>query len=218
MKKTVITLKEYQGFQKAYDFFNRELFAGGLPQVLVTLQRHANSRGYFSPQRFKGRVEKASVHELALNPDTFTGRTDELILSTLVHEMCHVWQETYGAPSRRGYHNREWAQKMREVGLQPTTTGKEGGAETGQAVTHFILPKGRYETAYAKLAATGLQLNWQSLPAMGQGRGKISSKTKFSCPKCGQNAWAKPGALLICGVCFNNGGGDICSMVTEQEL
>lgn len=175
MNKTVITLKEYQGFQKAYDFFNRELFAGSLPQVLVTLQRHANSRGYFSPQRFKGRVEKASVHELALNPDTFINRTDEMILSTLVHEMCHVWQETYGQPSRRGYHNRQWAQKMREVGLQPTTTGKEGGAETGQAVTHYILPKGQYGTAYAKLAATGLQLNWQSLPAMGQGRGKNSS-------------------------------------------
>jgi hypothetical protein len=73
MKKTVITLKEYQG-----DFFNGELFAGSLPQVLVTLQRHANSRGYFSPERFKGRVEKASVHELALNPDTFINRTDEM--------------------------------------------------------------------------------------------------------------------------------------------
>ena len=91
---------------------------------------------------------------------------------------------------------------MREVGLQPTTTGKEGGDETGQAVTHYILPGGRYETAYAKLAASGLQLNWQSLPAMGQGRGKNFSKTKFSCTGCGQNAWAKPGARLICGVCY----------------
>jgi hypothetical protein len=52
MKTAVITLKEYQGFQRAYDFFNRELFAGSLPQVLVTLQRHANTRGYFSPDRF----------------------------------------------------------------------------------------------------------------------------------------------------------------------
>jgi SprT-like family len=164
MKKEVLTLKEYQGFQKAYDFFNRILFAGSLPQVLVTLQRHANTRGYFSPERFKGRVENAAVHELALNPDTFTGRTDELILSTLTHEMCHVWQETYGEPSRQGYHNREWAMKMREVGLQPTTTGEPGGKETGQAVTHYILPDGRYAQAFAKLADTGFQLRWQSLP------------------------------------------------------
>src|SRR2546423_8938080 len=98
MKTAAITVTEYQGFQRAYDFFNRELFTGTLPQVLVTLQRHANTRGYFSPMRFHGRIEKAAVHELALNPDTFTGRTDEMILSTLAREMCHVWQETYGNP------------------------------------------------------------------------------------------------------------------------
>jgi hypothetical protein len=214
MNKAVITLKEYQGFQRAYDFFNRILFAGSLPQVLVTLQRHANTRGYFSPERFKGRVEKAAVHELALNPDTFTGRTDELILSTLTHEMCHVWQETHGEPSRRGYHNREWAGKMREVGLQPTSTGEEGGKETGQSVTHYILPDGRYAKAYAKLAASGFQLHWQSLPAVGSA--KKSSKNKFTCPECEQNAWAKPGASLICGQCFKNREGEVSFMVPEK--
>jgi hypothetical protein len=127
-----------------------------------------------------------------------------MILSTLVHEMCHVWQETYGNPSRRGYHNREWAAKMREVGLQPTSTGKPVGMETGQAVTHYILLDGRYTQAYTKLAATGFQLHWQSISYAGQGSAKKSSKTKFSCPECGQNAWAKPGALLICGVCYDD--------------
>jgi ribosomal protein S27AE len=214
MKTAVITLKEYQGFQRAYDFFNRELFAGSLPQVLVTLQRHANTRGYFSPQRFKGRVEKAVVHELALNPDTFTGRTDELILSTLVHEMVHVWQETHGEPSRRGYHNRQWAGKMREVGLQPTSTGEPGGMETGQSITHYIFPDGRYARAYATPSDSGYQLHWQSVSVGGSA--KKSSKNKFTCPECGQNAWAKPGARLICGECFDEGNGDICLMVAEQ--
>jgi ribosomal protein S27AE len=214
MKTAVITLKEYQGFQRAYDFFNRELFAGNLPQVLVTLQRHANTRGYFSPERFKGRIDRQTVHELALNPDNFTGRTDEMILSTLVHEMCHVWQQTYGEPSRRGYHNRQWAEKMREVGLQPTSTGEPGGMETGQAVTHFIILEGRYARAYAQLAASGFQLHWQSLPAVGSK--KKSSKRKFTCPECGQNAWAKPTARLICGECFDEGEGDICFMLAEQ--
>jgi hypothetical protein len=200
MKKEIITLKEYQGFQRAYDFFNRELFSGRLPQVLVTLQRHANTRGYFSPERFKGRVEKQTVHELALNPDTFTGRTDEMILSTLVHEMVHVWQETYGEPSRRGYHNREWAKKMQDVGLQPSSTGGPGGMETGQAMSHYVLPEGRYSVAFAKLAQSGLQLHWQSTQAVGGA--KVTSKRKFTCPECQQNAWAKPGAVLICGQQF----------------
>jgi len=45
---------------------------------------------------------------------------------------------------------------------------------------------------------------------------KKSSKTKFSCLECGQNAWAKPGARLICGECFNNPEGDIQYMISEQ--
>jgi hypothetical protein len=214
MKTEVLTLKEYQGFQRAYDFFNRELFAGSLPQVLVTLQRHANTRGYFAPFRFKGRIEKQSVHELALNPDNFTGRSDELILSTLTHEMCHVWQETHGEPSRRGYHNRQWAEKMREIGLQPTSTGEPVGMETGQGVTHYILPEGRFASTYAQLASSGFQLHWQSLPAGGSKT--KSSKRKFTCPECGQNAWAKPGAILICGQCFKSGEGEIRNMVPEK--
>ena len=103
-----ITPAEYSAFQEAYDFFNTALFDGLLPDVLVTLQRQARSRGYFSPQRFRSRVEEALVHELALNPDCFRERTDEEICSTLAHEMVHVWQQTYGRAPRKAYHDRQW--------------------------------------------------------------------------------------------------------------
>ena len=59
--KEPITPAEYGAFQEAYDFFNTQLFAGSLPRVLVTLQRHAKARGYFSPDRFSGRTEKAAA-------------------------------------------------------------------------------------------------------------------------------------------------------------
>src|SRR5437763_12240072 len=217
MKTAAITITEYQGFQHAYDFFNRELFEGSLPQVLVTLQRHANTRGYFSPERFAGRIDEAAVQELALNPDEFTGRTDAMILSTLVHEMCHIWQQTHGKAPRRGYHDRQWAGKMREIGLQPSSTGEEGGKETGQSVSHYILPGGRYGKAYAKLALQGFALHWQSAPVSGEGRAKKLSKVKFTCPECGQNAWAKPGARLLCGECYDGGEGTVCSMLAGEQ-
>jgi predicted SprT family Zn-dependent metalloprotease len=217
MKTEAFTKTEYQGFQQAYDFFNRALFQGGLPQVLVTLQRHANTRGYFSPERFNGRIDESAVHELALNPDTFTDRTDEMILSTLAHEMAHVWQQTHGNPPRRGYHDRQWAAKMKEIGLQPSSTGEPGGMETGQSVTHYLIPGGRYSLAYAKLASRGFQLHWQSAPESKEARAKKSSKTKYTCPNCGQNAWAKPGAQLICGVCYDEGHGGIYVMMAAEE-
>jgi SprT-like family len=205
MNKT-ITRREYSAFQDAYDFFNKELFPEcRLPDPLVTLQRHANTRGYFAAERFHGRVEKDSVaHELALNPDAFVSRSDELILSTLVHEMVHAWQETHSKVPRQGYHDKQWAAKMKEVGLCPSTTGEAGGKETGQNVTHYIVPDGPYARAYQKLAATGFRLNWQSQPAEADRKRqtKKASKTKFTCPVCGTNAWAKPGTLLICGDCY----------------
>src|SRR5215471_349609 len=123
MKHERITQAEYRAFQAAYDFFNAQLFGGSLPPVLVTLQRHARTRGYFAPERFNGRIEDTAVHELALNPDSFTGRSDEMILSTLAHEMAHVWQQTHGTPPRRSYHDRQWAAKMHEIGLHPSSTG-----------------------------------------------------------------------------------------------
>ena len=214
-RNETITEGQYRAFQQAYDFFNAELFGGTLSPVLVTLQRHAKARGYFSPERFTGRIDKAAAHELAMNPDTFTGRSDEDILSTLAHEMAHVWQQAHGKPPRRSYHDRQWAAKMKEIGLQPSTTAAPGGKETGQAVTHYILPGGPYAKAYARLKATGFQLHWQSAPQGEQAKAKKASKTKYTCPECGQNAWAKPGTLLICGDCYDDGEGDTCFLLAE---
>jgi hypothetical protein len=212
-----ITQAEYKAFQQAYDFFNAELFAATLPNVLVTLQRHAKAYGYFSPERFIGRTEKEAAHELAMNPDHF-GRTDELILSTLVHEMVHVWQKTHGKMPRRGYHDRQWAAKMKEVGLYPSDTAQPGGKETGQNMGHYIIEGGPFSTAFAKLQATGFKLRWQSRSAEADPtrKAKKASKTKFTCLECGQNAWAKPDALLICGECYEDGEGEICVMQAEE--
>src|SRR5438105_2346641 len=102
---------------------------------------------------------------------------------------------------------------MKEIGWQPTQTGMAGGKETGQSVTHYIMPGGPYSRTYAKLKATGFQLHWQSASQGSQARAKRSSKTKFTCPECGQNAWAKADAMLICGNCYEDGEGDICFML-----
>ena len=56
------------------------------------------------------------------------------------------------------------------VPQNPTSTGEPGGMETGQSMTHYILPEGRYARAYAQLASSGYQLHWQSLPAVGSAK------------------------------------------------
>ncbi|MDQ2840171.1 MAG: SprT-like domain-containing protein [Acidobacteriota bacterium] len=141
------------------------------------------AKGYFAPERFAGRVENTTAHELALNPDVFTGRSDELILSTLVHEMAHVWQQTHGTLPRRCYHDKEWAAKMKEISLQPSTTGEPGGKET-RSERHALPDFGR--CLCPRLCEAGrywLQLNWQSVPFdRGERQKKVARKTKYTCP------------------------------------
>src|SRR5262249_37129440 len=132
-----ITPVEYSGLQEAYDEFNKQLFGGNLVDVFITYQRHAHSRGHFSPDRFSVRTASFGRHELALNPDHFVGRSDAEIASTLVHEMVHVWQQQHGKPPSRGYHDKEWSAKMKTIGLQPSSSGTVGGKETGQRMSHY---------------------------------------------------------------------------------
>ena len=110
---------------------------------------------------------------------------------------------------------KKWAAKMKEIGLQPSTTDEPGGKETGQSVTHYIIAGGPYAKAYAKLKARGFRLHWQSTPAEEGAKAKKASKTKYTCPECGQNAWAKPDALLICGACYEEDNSAISTMVAE---
>jgi hypothetical protein len=196
-----VTTVEYSAFQQAYDFFNAVLFQASLPYLLIVLHRKAHSRGYFAPKRFSGRIDKSVVHELALNPDCFTGRTDEEILSTLAHEMVHVWQETHGEPSKRTYHNRQWANKMKDIGLYPSHNGEVGGRETGQSMTHYIVKGGPYSVAYAKLKAKGLKLHWQSTPFGANGAKAKTSKNKFTCPGCDMNVWGDSKVEVTCTKC-----------------
>lgn len=209
MKNTTVTTQQYGAFQQAYDFFNKKLFNNELPNVLITMNRHAKSLGYFAPEKFGARQDEGTVHELSMNPDHF-GRTDEAILSTLAHEMAHVWQQEFGKKPRGGYHDKQWGAKMKEIGLHPSDTGCPGGKETGQRMTHYIVEDGLYKQAFNELMSKGFELKWGSQTAqINAAAGKASvrakkaaSKTKYTCPDCGTNAWAKPDTKLQCGECI----------------
>ena len=68
-------------------------------------------------------------------------------------------------------------------------------------MSHYILPAGRFAAAYAKLQKTGFKLHWQSTEPTKERERSKKSKTKFTCPRCGLNAWAKPDATLDCHAC-----------------
>lgn len=196
------TSKTYDGLNSAYAYFNDRLFFGQLPACLITIQRKNRTFGYFAGDRFGTADDQEITDEIALNPTHFAQRSTEQTLSTLVHEMVHLWQHHFGKPSRSAYHNKQWAGKMKEVGLIPSSTGEPGGKETGQKVSHYIADEGPFRTACAEFTDLGHTLPYvERWTDQASRRKKAASKTKYTCAKCNFNVWAKPDAHVVCGDC-----------------
>jgi hypothetical protein len=218
-KPTADTATEWQA---AYDFFNVELFGGELPNCLITVKAQPRSRGYFAWDRWDNQITAEKTDEISMNSLLFAHQSLDVTLSTLVHEMAHLWHfriepETFS----KTYHNKAWAAKMETVGLMPTTDGTKEGAKTGRSCTHYIIEGDVFEAASAKLIADGFGLTWAEtgivsttptggaaggtvtgagvLPVTASRAKKRASKSKFTCETCGSNAWAKASAKLLCG-------------------
>ncbi len=197
------TEQAYRALQQAYDLFKARLFAGQLPPCLITLQRKNRTYGYFCGDRWND-LAGALTDEIALNPAHFANRQTTAVLSTLAHEMVHLWQHHFGTPSRNGYHNREWGAQMDVIGLCPSHTGQPGGKRTGQAMTHYLVEGGPFAQGCAALLAEGFVISCRDRAQeerSGKNPGKSGVRTKYTCPDCGVNAWAKPDTMLRCGTC-----------------
>lgn len=199
------TLGQFGAYEAAFDFFNEELFGGALPPCMLNFSRAANSAGFFAPNRWR-RGEKRT-HEISLNPDVLDMKLIE-VMQTLVHEMCHLWQQEFGKPPRRCYHNKEWSAMMQAIGLMPSSTGKPGGARTGQHMQDYVIAGGRFHAAFMQMPDVCL-LPWLSGKAGIAGdekedqeeKEKKRNKVKYTCPDCATNVWGKPGLMICCVGC-----------------
>lgn len=217
----------YSELQAAYDVFNAELFQGQLPACLITLQRRdSRSFGYFSSRRFGARVDGVGeTDEIALNPLKFKSHGPREALQTLAHEMCHLWQHHCGKPSRKAYHNHEWANKMESIGLMPSDTGAPGGKRVGQSMADYVIEGGPFEAVANRLLAGDFRLAWYDraeeliaeqtlgqvavamLSAPGEAAAAVATATasrakhKFVCGHqgCKAKAWGKQTLHIVCG-------------------
>jgi hypothetical protein len=199
------TRETYDPLQLAYETLNRALFENSLPNALITLQRRRGTYSYFVGDRF-ARPDGAVTGEIALNPSHFRNRPVAEVLATLAHEMVHLSQHHFGKLGRGRYHNMEWAEKMKAIGLQPSSTGKEGGEEVGDVMDHIIVADGGFDRTVKKMMAKGFVLSWteqpeKSLDALREANGESRSgqRVRYVCPHGDMKAWAKHEAKLVCG-------------------
>ena len=150
----------YDQLQQAFAFLNNRLFGGSLPPVMLTLQRRAKTRGYYSPKQF-ARPDGNTVGEIAVNPAYLATTPLVVLLSFIAHDMCHAWRTTTSeAPPRRCYHDIAWAKKMREIGLEPSDTGLPGGTHVGERMRHMIRSDGLFMVSMKELVDSQFSLAW----------------------------------------------------------
>lgn len=207
----------YSSFDLAFRYFNSEFFDGILPDCVFTLQRIWRVKGYFAGLRFL--FPEGERSEIAVNPSYFGVLSDEEILSTLVHEMCHLHQFVIGKKSSEGYHSVSWADDMERCGLCPSSTGKPGGKKTGYRITQYI-PDGSFFLGHCrKLESEGFSISFKDkvtdegvmLDVSGNTRvrnGLSGKRVCYSC-QCGCRVWGKGGLSLSCKKC----GGDFLPVV-----
>jgi len=193
------TKDQFESFEYIFEHFNSGLFKGCLPQVILTFSRGKRFHGFFAPDRWKSNGKE--FHEIALNPETMN-RPKDLVCSTLVHEQVHLWQQVYGIKKpKRAYHNKEWAKKMKDVGLYPSNTGHEGGKEVGANMTHYIIPDGPFIKCYKTLDPKSF-LPFEAIVRLeSKVAKKKKNKVKYCCPGCQLNVWGGKDLLLRCNEC-----------------
>lgn len=214
-----LTEKAYEDLVFAMRFFKERLFGGELSDCILSFARLRHVLGYFCPDRFENQNGELA-HEISLNPAHLKVRGDRDALSTLVHEMVHLWRHDHGplnargGKGSRGYHDKVWAAKMIEVGLMPVSFDQPGKM-TGYRVSHEIIEGGQFDLDCSELLANGFQINWHDRPQFPEPEDdpdagdeptpakpkKKKDRVKFTCVECGLNAWAKPSAQLVCGPC-----------------
>ena len=192
------TTELYAELQEIFDFFNQKLFIGELPNCLISLQRSKGAAGYFAYSSWENEKGK-KIDEIALNPSGFKDKYLKTILSTFIHEMCHLWQSYFGKPGKNGYHNQEWSEKMQAVGLMPSHTGERGGNQTGYKMSHFVLDNGLYKKSFEELEKLGGKMSW--IESVGEQKKSYIKKMKYVCSKCNIKLWGKPNLNIICGNC-----------------
>lgn len=209
-----ITKKQFTALNELYNYYNRRLFNGQLPECMVSIVRARRYHGAFAPNRWKERNgDNQLVHEIVLNANTMT-RPDKAWHSTLVHEMVHLYIEVFRNGTSRGYHCKRWVTMMKHVGLQASHNGRPGGRETGRSVTHYIIEDGPFEKAFDNISEKDIakyRLPYQSLAGISSTPVAIASaapipesksgvKVGYECA-CGCKVWGKENLHLLCIDC-----------------
>ena len=236
--KTSIEL--YSKIQKVIDEIDSFFFSGKgkqkLPEVVFAINERCKAcvLAYVSPEALYDKAKAKKLQYLAINP-AYLNRDSKEILATICHELCHVYEHAYIHIPRGGYHDKQWAELMRDCGLEPIYNNK-----SKTSVHHKIIEGGAFEDFvkqfkeehgedYFNIVSYSSEVERQARKALGleEGEGEDEgelgpdnadkpvkkynrNKIKYTCPECKAKVWGKAGLNIYCSDCE-------CSFEEEVE-
>lgn len=211
-------------WQRAFDRFNTEFFEGALSQCLITFNQSTDAMGYFCANSIRN-DQGETAHEIAINLNWVATLGVVEGLSTMAHEMTHLWCQLCGERNRKGgvgvpgYHDIPWSKRMERIGLMPSHTGKPGGKRTGYQMSEYVIPGGPFDLVSRELLLAGETMRWLgnrpltlttldiSVPASSavpaSPRRRRKGKTGFACPTCPTKVWGVASVRVACINCNN---------------
>lgn len=186
----------------------KRVITAPLPNVMVTPQALRHCRGSFTPQVWQN-ADGELIDQISIDLSKHPVGSVRSYASTLASQRIHQAQYHFGAPGGDGYCNKQRADWMTVCGLQTSATGRPGGRRTGRSMGHYIISDGIFDQFVTRLESEGFSLPWEVIQSVISASGaslddlkeasKKRNKQKFTCPRCGQNSWAKPNAKMLCG-------------------
>lgn len=228
----------YSKIQKCINAIDIQFFSGNgkekIPELVFAINNQVRSCvvAFVQANALYDKSNDTKLQYMGINP-YYLNRSVPEILSTICHELCHIYEHAYIHIPRGGYHDKNWDALMRDCGLEPIYMNS-----SRTAVSHKIIVDGVFET-FAKnfekengedffnIVEYSAKLEDDVRKALGIEDGedgedgtprpdnadkKIKkynrNKIKYTCPTCGLKMWGKSGLKIMC--CE-------CSEVLEEE-
>lgn len=186
-----------QQLHHAYQAINERFFSGALPGCEIRFSTRKGSEGHYRPGALPSGELCPALDQIAVGAHLSSSK----MIESLAHQTCHQYRQHSGQPPRRAYHDQVWAEKMVEIGLQPSSTGLPGGRMTGQTVSHYLLEGGGLSLLIRELYDQGLDINLAGAADRRSANKKAWARTKYTCAGCNKSVLGGDQYNLVCGDC-----------------
>lgn len=193
---------------KIFDLLNDKYFEGALSRPIITIQSTPKAYGHYTLYDAWSVDGEKGMREINIGAGTLS-RPIENIVTTLLHEMVHYWNDTNGVKdcSRNGtYHNKKFKAKAEACELNVECHPTYGWSITSPSdkTLEFCLENDLTEIRLSRIDAFFLvpvgKGNGASVPTENPAKKKTSTR-KYICPCCGMSIRATRDVNVACLDC-----------------